>query len=76
MVTLSAMNVKDRSSPVDSTWKKWHPECPRSVCCTKLSETGNVTESFSEAMEDVLSAITDSQRSVSLDGVPRLQQQQ
>ena len=33
-VTLSAMDVKDRSSPVDSTWKKWHPEGPRSVCCS------------------------------------------
>ena len=20
--------------PVDSTWKKWHPEGPRSVCCS------------------------------------------
>ena len=28
------MDVKDRSSPVDSTWKKWHPEGPRSVCCS------------------------------------------
>ena len=24
-VTSSGMDVKDRSSPVDSTWKKWHP---------------------------------------------------
>ena len=34
LVTLSAMDVKDRSSPVDSTRKKWHPEGPRSVCCS------------------------------------------
>ena len=33
-VTLSDMDVKDRSSPVDSTWKKWHPEGPRSVYCS------------------------------------------
>ena len=31
------------------------------VTCTKKSETVNVTESFSEAMEDVSSAITDGQ---------------
>ena len=37
-------------------------------------ETVNVTESFSEVMEDVFSAIADCQRSLSLDGVPRLQQ--
>ena len=30
-VTLLAMDVKDRSSSVDSTWKKWHPEDTRSV---------------------------------------------
>ena len=36
----------------------------------------NVTESFSEVMEDIFSAIADSQWSLSLDGVPRLQQQQ
>ena len=35
MVTLSlCRDVKDRSSPVDSTWKKRHPEGPRSVCCS------------------------------------------
>ena len=28
------MDVKDRSSPVYSTWKKWHPQGPRSVCCS------------------------------------------
>ena len=33
-VTSSAIDVKDRSSSVDSTWKKWHPEGPRSVCCS------------------------------------------
>ena len=34
------------------------------------------TESFSEAMEDVFLAIADSQWTLFLDGVPRLQQQQ
>ena len=43
---------------------------------TKESETVNVTEPFSEVMEDVFSAIADSQWSLSMDGVPRPQQQQ
>ena len=33
-VTLLAMDDKDRSSPVDSTWKKWHLEGPMGVCCS------------------------------------------
>ena len=32
----------------------------------------NVTESFSEVMEEIFSAIAESQCSLSLDGVPRL----
>ena len=42
----------------------------------EVKQNCDVTESFSEAMEDVFSAIADSQWRLSLEGVPRLQQQQ